>query len=331
MIRRPLVFCTAAFALALAACDGGGGDSDPTPTPTPTPTPSPTASPTYAALPPAAATEFFSVTATTNYTGDLATGPVTLGAAVTEARSDRVRLAVSNVLATGTWVVREATEESRYTTTNNTVAPAVGVTEYVFRTDDTATAGKFTQAEFLNNTVTSAVTTDAFFSTLTRISYASWIRGDSTTGQKRIAYTTWGFPTAFGDLPTTGSATYTARIVGRAVQVVAAGTGTMVRVGGTATINVNFGTGLVTTTLNVTTVGAGGAETPYGTFTGSGGIALSSNQFSGSFAAASPVPGTFQGGFYGSQGEEIAITFAGIGAVGAVDTRLVGVVVANKN
>lgn len=331
MIRRPLVLSVAAVTLALAACDGGD-DPAPTPSPSPTgtPTPTPTASPSYASLPLAAAAEFFTVSATTGYTGDLSVaGSAVLGAAGTEGRSDRVRLAVSNVLDTGLWVVREALEESRYTKTNNTVAPAAGVTEYVFRIDDTATAGKFAQSEFLNNTITGSVTTDAFFSTLNKVSYASWLRGASTAGQKYITYTTWGVQSA--DVPTTGTATYTVRVVGRAIQQTPGGTGQIVRLGGTGTVTVNFATSIVNTTVNVTTIGAGGVETPYGTFSGSGAIAVGSNQFGGSFAAASPIPGTYDGGFYGSTGEEIAISFAGLGTVGGLDTRIVGVVLGNKN
>lgn len=325
MIRRPFVLSAAALTLLLSACDGGGDDPAPTPSPSPSPSPSPTASPTYSAFPVAAATEFFAASATTTYTGDFGAGTAVLGAAGTDVRSDRTRLAISNVLSTGTWVVREASEESRFVTANNTVPPATGVTEFVFRTDDTATAGKFSQAEFLNNTYPATVTTDTGLN-LGRVSYSSWWRGDSTAGQKRFSYFTWGYATAFSDVPTTGTATYTARVVGRRVL-----TSGITRLGGTATFTVNFATGLVNATLDVTVIGAGGAETPLGTFTGAGAIPVGTNQFNGSFSGASPAGGTYVGGFYGSQGAEIGVNFALVGTILGTDTRAVGAVVGRKN
>lgn len=345
MIRRSFVLTAAALTLALGACDGGE-DPAPAPSPSPSPSPSPTASPTYPALPLTAATEFFSISSATGYTGDLATGPVVLDAAGTDVRSDRVRLALSNNATTGTFVIREAFEESRFSATAPTPAPSptptstptyalvtppsAAVTEYVFRIEDPGTPGRFAQGEFLNNTIPTLVTSDPDLALL-RTSYAAWLRGDSTAGDHRITYTTFGYATVFSDMPTTGSATYSARIVGRIIRVNGTGPGTIERLGGTATFTINFATGFVTTTLTAT---AGG--TPLGTFAGTGAIPVGSNQFSGSFGAASPIPGTFVGGFYGSQGAEIAINFALQGQVPGgpgvtLDARAVGVVVGKKN
>ncbi|MBX4390394.1 hypothetical protein K4H03_30385, partial [Mycobacterium tuberculosis] len=70
------------------------------------------------------------------YTGDAATGPVTLGAAGTDAFSNRVRLALQGTLtstSTTELVVRENTEESRFTGADLLTAPAPAVTEYVLR------------------------------------------------------------------------------------------------------------------------------------------------------------------------------------------------------
>ena len=205
MIRRHMIMSAAATTLALASCSGGDNDASPTPTPTSTstatPTPTPTASPTYTAFPLTTATEFNTINASTSYTGDPTAGAVTLGVSSTESLSTRVRLATAPAIATGTFVAVESTQESRFTTTNATVQPTPAVEEYVFRTDDTATAGKFAQLEFLNNTIASQVTSNADLQ-LTNVSYATWWRGDSTAGTKRITSTIWGYQTVLSDMPT---------------------------------------------------------------------------------------------------------------------------------
>ncbi|KTF67902.1 transferrin-binding protein-like solute binding protein [Sphingomonas sp. HT-1] len=334
MIRRYVIVGAAATAAVLSSCSGGGDSSaTPTPTPTSTATPTPTPTPTYTAFPLAGATEFNTLNATTNYTGDPATGAVTLGVTSTETLTNRVKLATAPDVATGTFVINEAAEESRFTTTNVLTAPATTVAEAVFRSTSTATgalAGNFTQLEFLNNTFKADVqSSDSFIKSLATVSYANWWRGDSTTGQKRLTYSIWGYSTLGYDMPTTGSASYTTRIVGRAVSVANNAT-TLNRLGGTATVTVNFATGLVTTTLSLTTVPTTGAETAYLTLSAQGAIPIGQNQFSGSFSSGSPVTGTIAGAFYGAKGVNMGIVFGAAGTVNGADTRIVGEVVGVK-
>ncbi|MET3711004.1 hypothetical protein ABIC65_001706 [Sphingomonas trueperi] len=334
MIRRYVILGSAAAAAALASCSGGG-DSSPTPTPTAsgsaTPTPTPTA--TYTAFPLAAATEFSTLNATTNYTGDPATSAVTLGVTATETFNSRVKLAATADLTNGTFVMDEATEESRFAGTNVITTAAPTVTEFVYRSVSTATgaaAGNFSQLEVLNNIGAATVTTsDSLLKQLTVLSYANWWRGDSTTGQKRLTYSIWGYPTLSYDMPTTGSATYTARVVGRSVSV-ANGATTLVRVGGTATVTVNFATGLVTTAMNLTTLPSGGAETAYVTLNAQGAIPIGQNQFSGSLVSGGAATGTIAGAFYGSKGVNIGVVFGASGTINGADTRIVGEVVGVK-
>ena len=328
MIRRHMIMSAAAATLTLASC-GGSDDPTPTPSPTATPTPTPTASPTYTAFPLAAAASFNTINASTSYTGDPA-GAVVLGAAATEVgMSSRVSLATSNAIATATYVINENGEESRFVNANVTTAPAPAVTEFVFRTTDTATAGKFSQLEFLNNTIPSQVTNNANLA-LTNVSYANWWRGDSTTGAKRITTTVFGYQTVLTDVPKTGTQAYTSTVVGRLVGV-NGGVTTVSRIGGTVTVSVNFSTGLVdlTLTLNQTPEG-GGATTAYGTFTAQGAIPTGQNQFQGSITGSTTLSGTLTGSFFGSQGKEIGIAFAGAGTVGGGNQRLVGVIVGKK-
>lgn len=334
MIRRYVILGSAAAAAALASCSGGGNSSStPTPTPTSSPTPTPTPSPTYTAFPLAAAAEFGTLNASTNYTGDPATGAVTLAPTATETYNTRVKLAATTDLTNGTFVIDEAAEESRFTGTNVVTTAAPTVTEFVYRSVSTATgagAGNFSQLEVLNNIgATTVKTSDSLLGALSVLSYANWWRGDSTTGQKRLNYAIWGYPTLSYDMPLTGSATYNARIVGRSIAV-ANGATTLNRLGGTATVTVNFATGLVTTTMNLTTVPATGAETAYLTLTTQAAIPISQNQFSGSFTSGSPLTGTITGAFYGSKGVNIGVVFGGAGTVNGADTRIIGEVVGLK-
>ncbi|MDG2535464.1 hypothetical protein P6144_17515 [Sphingomonas sp. HITSZ_GF] len=342
MIRRHMFMSALAATFALSGC-GGGDDDSATATPTATPTPTPTASPTYASLPLTAATEFYTFNATTSYTGDPATSAVTLGAASTETLSTRVKLATDTAIATGTYVMDESTEESRFcvptgqTCTSTLVANAIPANqEFIFRTDDTTTAGKFAQAEFLNNVVTAVSSTGVGPTSntalaLSRVSYANWWRGDSTAGQKRLTYTTWGYATTYADMPTTGTVAYsTLTVTGRLVSTVGTTT-TINKVIGTVTMSVNFATGQVDSVLTLSTIPAGGgAAVAYGTFGVTGAIPVGQNQWTGSFTTGSPLSGTLVGGFFGSQGEQVGTVFSASGTFGGAQQRLIGVIVGKK-
>ena len=336
MIRRSTVFKTAALSLAisLAACSGGTPAPTPTPTPTPTVTPSPTPA-SYATFPLTAATEFGTINSYASYTGDPLVGGLVLGVAGVEGPSTRFRLAAladpTAATSTNAEVLRENTEETRFIAADLTAGtpPATTVTEYAFVQNGT-TAGQTFRGEFLNNTVASKVTTDAGLALL-RTSYAAYLRADSTAGAHRITYGVWGYPTLSTDMPAPTTAvpvvtgTYTSRIAGRGIT--AAG---VVRLSGTVTINVNFGTGAVAMTATVNTVGAGGVETFYGTYKGTGSIAVGATTFTGNFDATSPIPGNFTGAFFGPQAAELGLSFAASGSIAAVDTRLVGVIVGKQ-
>lgn len=337
MIRRHVVMSAAAAGLLLSSCGGKKDDVSPSPTPTPTdsPSPSPTASPTYAAFPLAAtaAAEFVTINATTSYTGDLA-GEVTLGAAGTEGRTDRVRLATSGAITTNTtdYVIREATEEGRFKPTNLTTPSAAANPEFVFEstaTGDGAVAGNFSRLLFLNNVITSSVSSDALVSTLTRVSYGVWHRGVSTAGKKSIAAFAFGYPTVASDLPKTGTFVYTARVSGKVVNS-ASGGSAVNKLGGDVTISVNQSTGLVSLSFALTQTTAGGVTTALPTFSAEGAIPTGQNQFNGSITSGSTISGTIAGGFFGSAGNEIGLTLAGSGLLelnSTTNIRIIGVTV----
>lgn len=329
MIRRHMIMSAAVATIALSSCSGGDDDASPTPTPTVTPTPTPTASPTYTALPLPAATQFYTINAATSFTGDPAAGAVTLGATATEMLSSRVSIATSPTIASATYVINENSEESRFVVANATVQPAPAVEEFVFRTTDTATAGKFSQLEFLNNSISTATLTSNTALQYTTVSYANWYRADSTAGAHRITSGVFGYNTVTTDMPKTGTVAYSSTVQGRIVNVTGATTAVL-RVSGTVTTSVNFATGLVDVTLNLTTIpAAGGAPVAFGTFTAQGGIPAGQNQFTGAFTSGG-LTGTLTGGFFGSQAKEIGISFAANGTVGGGAQRIVGTVLGKK-
>lgn len=322
MIRRSILIASTAVALTVAGCGGNKNPSTPTPTPssssssTPSPTPV-----TYSKFPLAGAEEKFTVSAAMSYTGDIA-GPVVLGTAGTDSFSNRVRLTLqSDVTAASTTeeVVLEASEESRFKGANLLTppgAPATGLTEYAYRTSDAAT-GKFAQLERLNNTLKDKVTTDVALGR-SYVSYAAWWRGESTAGVKKVTYGTFGYPTVPSDMPIAGESTYIARVAGRVVTSPGAGASNIQKLGGTVTVRLNYATGLVNLTLNLTREDG----TVYGTFTGTGAIPAGNNQFTGSFGPGN----TFQGLAYGPKATEVGITFA----ITGTNDRAVGVVIGRQ-
>jgi hypothetical protein len=330
MIRRHIIMSAVVATAALSGCGSkNSSTATPTPTSTATPTPTPTPSATYTGFPVTGATEFYTFSAATSYTGDPDTGAVALGAANTETYSTRVRLAVAPTPTSGIFVMRENTEESRFESATPTVPSTATNPEFVFRSTDAATAGKFAQVEYLNNILPATPTSDSGLN-LSRVSYANWWRGDSTAGQKRLTYTTWGYGTVLTDMPTTGTTTYSVRVAGRLVST--AGSATAInRVGGTVTMTVNFATGMVDMSFALTTVPAGGgAEVPYANFTAQGAIPVGQNQWTGSFTTGSPLTGTLAGGFFGYAGEQVGTVFSAQGIVGGAQQRLIGVVVGKK-
>lgn len=349
MIRRRFLVAAAAVTAVVAGCSNNNDGASPTPTPSSSGTPTPTPSATYVAFPLGTPTpanpgpqSFSTIRADTSYTGDL-TGSalVTLGAASTSAITNVVTLAVqsspSTVSASAPYVVAfggTPNEEGRYTLPAElTTAPATTASEYVFRKNDTTTAGKFTQTDYLNNTAyatTSVVTADAALARK-QVSYAAWWRGDSTTGQKRLTYTVWGYTTVATDAPTTGSSAYTAGLAARIVRANAVSGGTLTKINGVAdsaatanltgsvtALSINFATGTVTVTFVLDGV----------TYTGTGGIPAGTSGFSGSLSGGG-LTGTFQGSLYGLRGAEVGLTFALSTDTGTA-TRVVGSIVGAK-
>ena len=142
-------------------------------------------------------------------------------------------------------------------------------------------------------------TQTAFFSASSGSSSSSW-------------FAVGGVPTVAGDMPRTGSATYTAE-TGANVVAPAAGAGNAVyatTTGTSATFSANFGSGTVATSVHLVAAQSGIASAPatdFGTFTGTGTISSSGPGFSGTFAGTTGAG--FSGAFFGPQAAEAAYTY----------------------
>ena len=134
----------------------------------------------------------------------------------------------------------------------------------------------------------------------------------------------FGVPTQSGDMPKSGSASYSGKVQGVMVDT---GSGFIYRFtpSSTVTLTSDFSAGSVSTQL--TLVGDSGATgaTPvnFGNFSGTGTIAASGPGFSGSFSS---VNGAFEGAFFGPKAAEMGYAFNFDGA----SYRAVGVAAGKK-
>jgi hypothetical protein len=132
----------------------------------------------------------------------------------------------------------------------------------------------------------------------------SWGHIDpATTTLFRLAV--GGAPTLAGDMPKTGTATYSTALGGSAV---VSGVTVPYSLTGnsTTTFSANFGTGAISTLLTLagTPASGGSTVTSLGTFTGTGTIASSSPGFTGTLTGTN-ANGLFAGAFFGPQALEM--------------------------
>ena len=171
---------------------------------------------------------------------------------------------------------------------------------------------------------------------LTYVTYGVWTRsvaGSSTT-DFTSRFTTFGVQTSVGNVPTTGSATFTgiadgaAAINGQAYRLA----------GSTGTFTANFATGGVTTSLtllgnpDVSSDNLG--TTSLGTLTGTGtigsgtgsssGFGSGRNTYAGSIAGVGTTSGTLNGAFFGPAATETGYGFSATGGGNSIAGVFVG-------
>jgi hypothetical protein len=134
---------------------------------------------------------------------------------------------------------------------------------------------------------------------LTYLSYGIWSHRDSASTARRLTYALFGFPTTSANMPKTGSASYQTYVLAHQL-VVGAGFGGDDDLTGTASFDVDFGTGGIKTDLNLGSAGL---------YNGTG--LLSGDRFSGSFTSNIQyfTGGTFNGGFFGPTAQEMGYAF----------------------
>jgi hypothetical protein len=142
-----------------------------------------------------------------------------------------------------------------------------------------------------------------------------------------ISFLTIGSRTPAGQMPTTGSATF----IGIADGLWVDGAATRRLYGSPATLTANFGTGQLTSILELRGHSdpfgnfAAAPTTVLGTFTGTG--TISGATFSGIYGATAGYSGPFAGNFYGPVANEYGLSF---GLTGGPGQSVVGVAVGKQ-
>ena len=172
---------------------------------------------------------------------------------------------------------------------------------------------------------------------LTYVNFGMWTHRDSNSATTRQYALVYGFPTAEGAIPRSGSASYRTMVNGSSTLI---GTNGGTRdIGGTASFDVDFASATVNTQMNLAYV-VDDAQYPIGTFSGSSGIY--GNQFWGPLTSDASYfdGGSFAGGFYGPAAEEMGYSFAihrynsdpySGAALNYLDEAIVGTVVGARN
>jgi hypothetical protein len=320
MFKKILHGAPAAAFLSLCAC-GGAGTSAPAPIAAPPPPPAPIV---YSTLPLSQAATFSTITSRNVFTGEPGFGFVTFGTAGVSERTDAVTITYDP-------------GSHSYTLTDGAITQTLGPADRLGTTGEayTKSAGNAFDGLTIGGNVAGTSATSPI--QLTYLSYGLWSHSQSSGGEKRRTFFLIGYPTVLSDMPRTGSASYTAAVTsGTMVGVQGNGAGTFeLSVGGTATFDANFASGTVATGLTLSHSDLG-SEIPVGTFAGTGIIAGGTSQFFGTLTSTdSPFSGSFNGGFFGPQAQEMGYGFFLSGhkpdGIGGTDWRVNGLVVGRRN
>jgi hypothetical protein len=319
-----------AAALLVGGCGGGGG-ARPAPVPPPAPTPTPSPPPEDTAFPLSQTREFETIAATRTHRSTPALQPgvenVTPGAMTVSPRGPG--LTIRYDAANQSYTVSRSGATVSFTASDRAAASDSGMDVYQRQ------SGTVTDELRLSGNVRTGGPSGAPVE-LTYLSYGMWLRRDSQTGDQRRDYLLFGFPTATGDMPRSGVASYRTTVSGNLLRINPGGSAVQGEIGGTATLSANFADGTVSTSLSIGRFITGESLGNY-----QGSAMISANQFSGSFTGGPYlVQGDFAGGFFGPGAREAGYAFrierfnpdpyAGA-TINVVNDRIVGVVTGVRN
>ena len=308
--HQAMMASSVALALGLGGCGGGGGgvNSTPPPSVTPPPPPPPPASAALAPFPNGSIPTFY----TTSH-----------ASAVGEVRVERLDGGKARL----TGVERLSTIGSggigtfEYRGPNNYAVEFGGFGGPAFASGDQATSTTAfdvfrtsEQGSFANLELARAATGVA----LTYASFGNVVEFFDQSSKAQITFFAAGSQTPRAQVPTTGSANF----AGIADGLWTDGTTTRRLYGSPATLTADFGTGIVTSRLELR-----GHDDPFGnflaapttalgTFTGTGAITSGGPLFSGTYAPSAGYAGGYGGTFFGPAAGEFGLSFALTGSPG---------------
>lgn len=301
----------AAICISLAACGKGDVDS----TPTPTPTPSPTATATQGPSP-----DYLTVDQIMAKGGDKTFTNAGVKYQSLSPKSGEATFGPGNSLVlqyfeTGnTYRISRPNPAATPTPTPTptpapTPTPTPTATATPIQVNFDAASGT-TNGQVTTFTKTTGSVVDTLFLivpqnegvNLTYTRFATYVHDEPGTASDLTYRTVYGSLTQNGDMPLSGTATYSTNVLGTATR---SGTSYLLDGTSTGTFSVAFtGTGgTITNTLDIKgKENPGSSVTNFGTFTGTGAIAGSG--FTGTLTGSGSATGGFGGAFFGPRAAE---------------------------
>lgn len=282
----------AILVFALTACGGDNVNSTPAPEPTPAPTPAPTPTPTPPPPPPPNYTKLEDLAQPTTFnTAGVRwqEGPTFFETAALPLGDS---LTVQVDPASDTYIVKTSDGLSATFTLANLGEPMVDGVNFRVPTDNGA------RTLSLRFPVVDNVP-------LTYTMIGQFVEADYASGQRKVWLGIGGAETLTTDMPKTGSATYRAVT---SAELDTKGGLYFTTSDATATFGVDFGTGVITTSLHLIAAGLDGKVTrDFGIFNGTGSLTAGGPGFTGAFANTKGAG--FSGAFFGPQALEMGYAY----------------------
>ncbi len=315
-----------ASALALAGCGGGGSGASLSSTPGPAPVTPPTPPQTPPPPPTATVSPFPSASPPTYYT----TVHATVNAKVTTGPSPNGTQKVTGLTNT-TFVGMPSLGNIEYRATDTYLVEFYGMGGLRFDPDEKVASSDvyeqfhdFAWDPYFGNLQLARRDRGIQFTYLT---FGSVFEGIDSPTHGALTFFAAGSETPVSMMPQTGSASYSGIADGLWID----GGVTRRLYGSTATLTANFGTGQVTSSLNLRGLSdpfgdfTAGQATPLGLFTGT--ASISGAGFAGNYAASAGYSGPFTGRFSGPAAEEYGLAFR---LNGGTNQTVVGMAVGKK-